>query len=163
MGKKLIEYFIPDNRMKQIQNILSSLCEEGESELIPSVEFEIVTKNGKRLMICWTNTTLRGLDGNISGACLMGKESVSLSEISGFLSNSSLFSGNHAKNGRKNEPTENLMKLGNYCYIDNDPNERVKIGLHVVFFFFFLEEKNDCFVDLTSIFFFLAYKRKSCN
>lgn len=150
IGDNWFKLFIPEKKQEQIKEIHSNICTEGISDFLGYVENEILTKSGKRIMIGWTNIPLKDLNGKICGTCSIGKEIISLSQISGLITGSSFFNTSYKK---EVETSEGLIKVGDYCFYDSEPNDRVKVGLNMVIF-----QKN--YFKIKFIF-FTVYKRQS--
>lgn len=129
IGANYFNLFIPDKKREQISTIHLNICEEGLCEFLGYIENEILAKSGRRIMIGWTNYVMRDLSGKITGTCSVGKEVVSLSQISGFISSSSTSSSAQTKKAL--ESTEGLTRVGDYYVYDNESLDRVKIGLNM--------------------------------
>lgn len=72
VGQNWFEMFIPENEKVNIKALLDDIPAGGF--IIPHYENEIQTRSGERRLVRWTNTTLRNVDGSVSGVAALGDD-----------------------------------------------------------------------------------------
>ncbi len=72
IGEDWFDYFIPDTISDEVRNVFESTIANGD--LFPFYENEIKTRNGKELIVRWSNTALYDIEGNIIGTSSIGED-----------------------------------------------------------------------------------------
>ena len=72
MGRDWFAYFLPEEVRERVRNVFLKTIMTGAFPL--QYENEIVTRSGERRIIAWSNTVLRGPDGNIIETTSIGED-----------------------------------------------------------------------------------------
>lgn len=72
IGRNWYEMFLPDDQKEKVSEILDEVEPTGEVTI--HLENEIKARSGERRLVKWTNTTLRGLDGEVIGIAALGDD-----------------------------------------------------------------------------------------
>jgi PAS domain S-box-containing protein len=72
IGRNWYEMFLPEDEKSKVSEIL--LAVEPTGEVLIHMENAIKTRSGERRLVKWTNTTLRGLNGNVIGVAALGDD-----------------------------------------------------------------------------------------
>jgi PAS domain S-box-containing protein len=72
IGRNWFEMFLPEGEKERVSGILGDVEQTGEVTI--HLENEIKTRSGERRLVKWTNTTLRGLNGNVIGLAALGDD-----------------------------------------------------------------------------------------
>ncbi|HKO96499.1 MAG TPA: PAS domain S-box protein, partial [Pyrinomonadaceae bacterium] len=72
IGRNWYEMFLPEGEKAKVSKLLDRV--EPTGEVVVHMENEIKTRSGERRLVMWTNTTLRGLDGQVIGVAALGDD-----------------------------------------------------------------------------------------
>jgi len=72
IGRNWYEMFLPEYEKEKVSGILAKVEQTGEVTI--HLENEIKTRSGERRLVKWTNTMLRGLNGNVIGLAALGDD-----------------------------------------------------------------------------------------
>ena len=72
IGKNWYQMFLPDAEKAKVSELLDGV--EPKGEIAVHMENEIVTRSGERRLVKWTNTTLRGREGQVIGVAALGDD-----------------------------------------------------------------------------------------
>jgi two-component system, cell cycle sensor histidine kinase and response regulator CckA len=72
IGQNWFEMFLPDHEREKVEKILPKV--DSEESIIAHFENEIKTRSDERRLVKWTNTTLRDLNGKVTGVAALGND-----------------------------------------------------------------------------------------
>lgn len=72
IGQNWYEMFLPDHEKEKVEKIL--VRSDPALEIVPHFENEIKTRSGELRVVKWTNTTLRDLNGKVTGVAALGND-----------------------------------------------------------------------------------------
>ncbi len=73
IGKNWFDTFIPEEQKKEVKSVFNKII-SGQREIVENYENQIISKTGKKRIIAWHNTFLRGNNNEIIGVLSSGDD-----------------------------------------------------------------------------------------